>query len=183
LVDDDSPDRAGEAVTDGVVRSEAGPGLGDEHDGDPEAADPFDKVDGGAGPVGELGELVHDHQGLAIRALAGESPVEEVLEDEGANFGGLVAVLGPTDGDVGGPGVLVGPGAVESGANGPCDSFVAGPDPGDVLVGELADGLDGVGVSAPGPLQGPLVKADDELAEGVRYTVTDGSAQDGAMPS
>jgi hypothetical protein len=59
LVDDDGADGAGEAVADGVVGSEAGPGLGDEDDCDVAAASSFDEVDGGAGPVGELREFVH----------------------------------------------------------------------------------------------------------------------------
>jgi hypothetical protein len=51
LVGDDRADGAGEAVADGVVGAEAGPGLGDEDDGDVEAPGPFDEVDSGAGPV------------------------------------------------------------------------------------------------------------------------------------
>jgi hypothetical protein len=57
---DDGTDGAGEAVADGVVGAEAGPRLCDEDDGDVEAPGPFDEVDGGAGSVGQLGELVHD---------------------------------------------------------------------------------------------------------------------------
>ncbi len=54
LVGDDRADGAGESGADRVFGAEAGPGLGDEDDGDVEAARPFDEVDGGAGPVREL---------------------------------------------------------------------------------------------------------------------------------
>jgi hypothetical protein len=54
LVTDHGADCAGEAVADGVVGAEAGPGLGDEDDGDIEAAGPLDEVDGGCGSVGQL---------------------------------------------------------------------------------------------------------------------------------
>jgi hypothetical protein len=98
-----------------------------------------------------------------VGVLAGESPVENVLEEEGADLGGLVAVLGSADGDVGGSGVFVGPGAVEGGADGPGDAVVAGPDASDVLVGERADSLQCLGVVTGGPLEGSLVEAGDEL--------------------
>jgi hypothetical protein len=101
LVGDDGAHGAGEAVADGVVGTEAGPGLGDEDNGDVEAPGPFDEVDRGAGPIGQLGELVHDDQRLTARVLAGEGPVEDVFEEEGADLGGLVAILGSADGDVG----------------------------------------------------------------------------------
>jgi hypothetical protein len=58
LMSDDGADGAGEAVPDGVVGAEAGPALRDEDDGDVEAPGPFDEVDGGARPIGQLGELV-----------------------------------------------------------------------------------------------------------------------------
>src|SRR5437870_4618629 len=72
LVDDDGADGAGEAVSDGVVGAEAGPGLGDEDDGDVEAAGSFDEVDGGARAVGQLGKFVHDHERWAIPTFAGQ---------------------------------------------------------------------------------------------------------------
>jgi hypothetical protein len=72
--------------------------------------------------------------------------VEDVFEEEGADLGGLVAVLGPADGNVGGAGVFVGPGAVKGGADRPGDPVVSGPDSGDVLVGEGPDRLQGLGV-------------------------------------
>src|SRR5581483_10231373 len=180
LVGDDGADGSGQAVADGVVGAEAGPGLGDEDDGDVEAPRPLDQVDGGAGPVGQLGELVHDDQRLTVRGLAGESPVEDVFEEEGADLGGLVAVLRPADGDVGGPGVFVGPAAVEGGADGPGDPVVAGPDAGDVFVGKGPDGFERLGVVPGRPLEGPFVEAADEFAERTRRMVADGVAEDGA---
>ncbi len=71
LVGDHRAGGAGESVADRVVGAEAGPGLGDEDDGDVEAPGPFHEIDCGPGPVGQLGELVHDDQRLAIRRLAG----------------------------------------------------------------------------------------------------------------
>jgi hypothetical protein len=130
LVGNHRADGSGESVADDVVGSEVGPGLGDEDDGDVEASGSFDEVDSGAGPVGELRELVDDDQGLAAGLFAGEGLVEDVLEEEGADFAGLVAVLGAADGDVGRPGVLVRPGAVERRAHGPGDAVVAGSDTG-----------------------------------------------------
>ena len=129
LIGDDCTHGPDEAATDGVVGAEAGPGLGDEDDGDVEAPGPFDHVDGGAGAVGQLRELVDD-QGLAPRVLSGDGPVQHVFEEEGADFGGFVAVLGSADGDVGGPAVFVGPGAVEAGADGPGNAAAraSGPD-------------------------------------------------------
>ena len=38
--------------------------------------------------------FVHDDQGLAVGLFAGKGPVEDVFEEEGADLGGLVAVLG-----------------------------------------------------------------------------------------
>ena len=179
LVGDDRSDGAGQPVADCVVGAEAGPGLRDEDHGDVEAAGPLHQVDGGAGPVRELREFVDDDEGLAVRVLAGEGPVQNVLQEEGADLGGLVAVLGSADGDVSGSGVFVGPGAVEGGADGPGDAVVAGPDTGDVLVGERADGLECLGVVAGGPLEGSLVETGDELRERAGL-VTDGVAEDGA---
>src|SRR5438105_3617823 len=173
LMNDHGADGAGQAVSDGVVGAETGPRLGDEHDADVEAPGPFDEVDGGAGAVGELGELVHDHQRVAVGVFAGQGPVEDVLEEEGADFGGLVSVLGSADGDVGGPAVFVGPGAVQGGADRPGDPVVAGSYAGHVLVGQSPDCLQGVGVVSGGALEGSFVEAGDELAERAGWLVAD----------
>jgi hypothetical protein len=72
--------------------------------------------------------------------------MEDVLEDEGAHFGGLVSVLGSAGRDVGGPGVFIGPPAVKCGTDRPGNPVVAGPHAGHVLIRKSPDRLQSLGV-------------------------------------
>jgi hypothetical protein len=91
--------------------------------------------------------------------------VEDVFQEKGADLGGLVAVLGPANRDVGGPGVFVGPCAVQGGADSPGDPVVAGPDASDVLVGKAPEGLPYLGVVAGGALEGSFVERPTSSAK------------------
>ena len=64
--------------------------------------------------------------------------------------------------------------------HGPGDAVVAGPDTGDVLVGNGPDRFQRLGVVPGGPLHGSFVEPGDELPERPRRPVADGEAENGA---